>query len=58
MVKSILSEDASEELVFDLVAERRLIKNRRTMVGLPRVNWRREPRAQSEINAEAVGGAK
>lgn len=58
MVKSILFEDASEELVFDLVPERRLIKNRRTMVGLPRVNWYRQPLAQSELNAEAIGGAK
>jgi hypothetical protein len=58
MVKSILFEDASEELVFDLVAERRLIKNRRTMVGLPRVTWHRESRTQSELNAEAIGGAK
>lgn len=58
MVKAIISEDASEEPVFDLVPERRLIKNRRTMVGLPRVTWHQGARSQAEINAAAIGGGK
>lgn len=43
----------SEEEPFELRPERRIIRNRHTMVGLPVVTWRQEVRQQRDINAAA-----
>lgn len=44
-----------EEEPFELRPERRIIRNRKTMVGLPMVSWRQEVRSQSRINSAAQG---
>lgn len=42
-----------EEQPFELRSERRIIRGRKTMVGLPAVTWRQEVRQQRDINAAA-----
>jgi hypothetical protein len=54
MVKTI-EPFVSEEQPFLLRPERRIIRNRHTMVGLPVVTWRQEVRPQQHINAAAQG---
>lgn len=57
MVKAIEAIELfiCEEEPFELRPERRIIRNRHTMVGLPAVTWRQEVRPQQHINAAAQG---
>ena len=54
MVKTI-EPFVTEAEPFLLRPERRIIRNRHTMVGLPVVTWHQEMRPQQHINAEAQG---